>query len=189
MRRSARGFTRVLDRLRLRASLSTLDSLRAYLMKRAPRHGHAPPVRRRPSSKSAIPLDKKHNAHVIYPASNRRISDTMKINIMTRHDIRLVDVVLFFRDGTNFGFTTRTDPQRSYGRTLEPMTMNSQHIVGRLMPDVKKVLVKYELNGHAIEYEHFPTANDVDINIRLTGRSLGEELLRNKALEAVEKYG
>ena len=98
--------------------------------------------------------------------------------------------MLYFRDGTNFGFTTAPSPDRSYGgRKLEPMTMNSQHIVGRLIPDVKKVLVKYELNGHDIEYEHFPTANDVDINIHLTGRSLGEELLRNKALEAVEKYG
>lgn len=113
----------------------------------------------------------------------------MNVNLITRHDIRLVDVVLFFRDGTNFGFTTITDPQRSYGAKLEPMTMNSQHIVGRLMPDLRKVVVRYELNGNMIEYEHFPTANDVDVTIRLTGRSLGEELLRNKALEAVKKYG
>lgn len=112
----------------------------------------------------------------------------MQVKITTRHDIRLVDVVLYFRDGTNYGFTTRTQGHPPYG-SLEPMNHNDHHIVGRLMPDVKKILVRYQCEGNEIEYEHFPSPNDVDVNIRLTGRSLGEELLRNKALEAVEKYG
>lgn len=123
----------------LSACCVSVMALRAHLTKRAPRHGQAPPVRRRPSSKSPIPLDKKHNAHVIYTASalKRRISDTMQVNITTRHDIRLVDVVLYFRDGTNYGFTTRTQGHSYYG-ALEPMNHNAHHIVGRKMYEVKK---------------------------------------------------
>jgi hypothetical protein len=65
-----------------------------------------------------------------------------------------------------------------------------QHfVVGRQNKDIEKLVVRYELEGKTVEYEHFPNLNNDDIHIKLTGRSLGEELMRNKAMEAVRKYG
>lgn len=134
------------------------------------------------------PLDKKHNAHVIYPAPNRRISDTMNIKITTRHDIRIVDVYMHFRDGNTYVYKMQMG---NVSPGLGPTADNAgQHfVVGRENKDIEKLEIRYEFDGKTVQYEHFPQLDNDDIHIKLTGRSLGEELMRNKAMEAVRKYG
>lgn len=116
----------------------------------------------------------------------------MNVKITSRYDIRIVDVYMHFNDGNTYVYkmSLSNDPNyRSPGLGQTPDNAGQHFVVGRENKDIEKLEIHYEIDGKTVQYEHFPQADNDDIHIKLTGRSLGEELMRNKAMEAVRKYG